>query len=62
MACNTENHADAAVLAIKAIEDLDLTPIERIMVLTTATQIVENEVEAAATAMALHNALKPGTE
>ena len=54
---NIENHADAAIMAIKAIDKLDLTPVEKIMVLTTASQLMENQVEAAATAMALKNAI-----
>lgn len=50
---NVENHADAAILAIQAIDDLGLSPVEKIMVLTTASQLMENQVEAAATAMGL---------
>ena len=55
--CTVENHADAVVIAIQAIEDLGLTPVEKIMVLTTASQLMENQVEAAATAMALNTAI-----
>lgn len=55
--CSIENHADAVVLAIQALDKLALSPIEKIMVLTTASQLMENQVEAAATAMALNNAI-----
>ena len=55
--CSIENHADAAVIAIQAIADLGLTPVEQVMVLTTASQLMENQVEAAATAMGLHKML-----
>ena len=55
--CSVENHADAAVIAIKAIDKLGLTPVEKVMVLTTASQIVENQVEAAATAIGLKKML-----
>ena len=53
--CNTENHMDAALAAINAIKGLGLTPVEQVMVLTTASQVMENQVEAAATAMGLKN-------
>lgn len=55
--CSIENHADAALAAIQAISDFELSPVEKIMVLTTASQLMENQVEAAATAMALNVAI-----
>ena len=55
--CSVENHADAVVIAIKAIDKLGLSPVEKVMVLTTASQLLENQIEAAATAMALNTAL-----
>ena len=55
--CSVENHADAAILAIQAIDKLGLSPVEKVMVLTTASQLMENQVEAAATAMALNAAI-----
>lgn len=56
-ACSTENHVDASLAAINAIKDLGLTPCEQVMVLATASQIIDNQIEAAATAMALNNAI-----
>ena len=52
--CSVENHADAAIAAIRSLDDLGLTPVEKVMVLTTASQLMENQVEAAATAMGLN--------
>ncbi len=55
--CTVENHADAAIAAIRSLDGLDLTPVEKVMVLTTASQMMENQVEAAATAMGLKKVL-----
>ncbi len=55
--CSVQNHADAAIIAIEALADLGLSPVEKVMVLTTASQLLENQIEAAATAMGLSKAL-----
>lgn len=59
--CTIENHADAALLAIQAISNVGLTPVEKIAVLTTASQLMKNHVEAAATTMALNPARRQAT-
>lgn len=57
-ACSIENHADASIAAIRSLDGLGLSPVEKIMVLTTASQLMENQVEAAATAMGLKNIIE----
>ena len=57
--CSTENHADAALSVIKHVRALGLSPPEQIMVLSTAADMLENELAATSTALLLQQALAP---
>jgi hypothetical protein len=52
-----ESHADAAVAVIKYVRAQKLTPPEQIMVLSTAADMLENELAEASTSMLLQQAL-----
>lgn len=55
----TENHSDAALACIKLVRALPLTPPEQIMVLSTAADMLDNELSAVSLAMVLKQALTP---
>jgi len=53
-----QDHANAAVVVIKALAEFKFNPQEKIAVLKTAAAMIEHEVQATGMAIILKNALE----